>query len=445
LDLPDFEKEQNLVNFGINVRSQIVTVSAAAIAAAVVVAPAYSVAQNSAYAVSGHFDFQPLPSSAVCTAPRGNPTQPFVLPPGFAQSIVASEPAFPDLTDMNTLNETGSHSGRYLYRAHEVGSNGSVTVTDLQTGLSRVLALRSDWERLDGIAWTPWGTIVTAEETSNAAFRDPAVPQAQAGLVYEIDPQTGATTPRPAVGSRSHEGLRFDSRGNFYGISETNPGYIYRFVPDRRGDLTSGQLYALKIVAATGDRTGEAVWLPLDRTAVQVNSDAAAAAAGATGYSRPEDVETGTSTGNNRGGTNVLYVAITAEDRVLRVDLQQSGGGSEHSTAYVSEYVRAGVNAPVDFDMPDNLALDKNGNLYIAEDPGGSFPVKTTGDDIWVATPSSGNNGIAEEAVRFASLTDCDAEPTGIYFDLSGGTLYVNAQHRSGDGRDLAIAITQDR
>ena len=48
----------------------------------------------------------------------------------------------------------------------------------------------------------------------------------------------------------------------------------------------SGQLYALKVVGFTGDRTGEAVWVALDRQAVQVDADAAATAVGATGYTR---------------------------------------------------------------------------------------------------------------------------------------------------------------
>lgn len=421
------------------IRTRVLTLAAAAMVTASVITPA--VADSSAG--GGRFKFTPLPSSAVCT-PGGDPAQPFVLPPGYAQTIVASEPEFPDLPDMNTLNETGPQAGRYLYRPHEVPSNGSVTVTDLWTGTTSVLAQRPDWERLDGIVWTPWHTIVTAEETSRAALPDPAVPQAQAGLAYEINPRTGTVTPLPAFGSRANEGLRFDPQGNLYGITESNPGYIYKYVPDRHGDLTSGQLYALKVVAPTGDRTGEAVWLPLDRAAVQVNSDAVAAAAGATAYSRPEDVEIATSTGNNRGGSNVMYVAITGEHRVLAIDLREPAGGSEHDTAYVSEYVRAGVNAPADFEMPDNLALDKNGNLYIAEDPGGSAPAKTKGDDIWVAMPAAGSALVAKDTVRFATLTDCNAEPTGIYFDKSGKTLYVNVQHRGGDGRDLAVAITRE-
>ena len=388
---------------------------------------------------SGAFRFEPVPTSAACTA-GGVAAQPLILPAGYAQTIVAGEPDYPDLPDMNTVNETGASAGRFLYRAHEIGSNGAVTVTDLETGATRVVAQRSDWERLDGIAWTPWGTLLTAEETSAQALPDPAVPQAQAGLVYEIDPRTGAAVARPAIGSRAHEGLRFDSEGNLYGISETGPGYIYRFVPERRGDLSSGQLYVLKV--ASPGRTGEAEWIPLPSATSQVNSVTAAAAAGATGWTRPEDVEIGGQT---------LYVAITGENLVLAIELQAAPDGSSHATAFVSNYVQAGVNAPAGavnaaFTFPDNLALDPSGNLYIAEDPGGSSPSKTAGDDIWMATPDAGHSGVAASVVRFATLTDCDAEPTGIYFATRGTTsLFVNVQHRGGDGLDKSLAITAEK
>lgn len=413
-----------------------------ALAAGLVAAAAATAGET---VTKGPFQFTPLAASTPCTA-GGDPVEPLVLPEGYAQTVIAAEPEFPDLPDMNTLNETGSQAGRYLYRTHETDANGAVTVTDLRTGVTSMVAQRADWERFDGIVWTPWGTILAAEEVIKAALPDPAVPEALSGLVYEIDPATGAAKPLPAVGSRSHEGLRFDPQGNLYGISETNPGYVYRFVPDVKGDLTAGQLFVLKVVEATGDRTGKAVWVPLDRTAVRVDSAAAAAAVGATGYNRPEDVEIATSTGNSRGGANILYVAVTGsgDNRVLAVDLREPKGGSLHETAFVSDYVRVGLNAPADFRAPDNLALDKNGNLYITEDPGGSSPAKTLGDDIWVAVPAAGNPGTASATVRFASLTDCDAEPSGVYFDKSGTVLYVNIMHRGGDGRDLALAVTRD-
>jgi uncharacterized protein len=240
--------------------------------------------------------------------------------------------------------------------------------------------------------------------------------------------------------------MRFDPQGNLYSISERTPGYIFKFVPDAKGDLSSGQTYVLRITSAAGDRVGEAEWIPLDRAAVEVDASAAADAVQATGYGRPEDVESATSTGNNHGGPTVLYVAITSEHRVLEIDLREPKGSRDHGTVYVSEYVRAGMNAPADFEMPDNLALDHSGNLYIAEDPGGSFSGgKRKGDDIWVATPNKGGQrGSALSVVRFATLTDCDAEPTGIYFDLRADRLFVNIQHRGGDRLDKTMAVTRE-
>jgi len=384
-------------------------------------------------ATQGPFQFEPLLTSAPCT-PGGNASQPFVLPDGYAQNIIASQPQFPDVPDMNTVNENGRQAGRFIYRTHELGSNGAVSVTDLWTGETRILAQRPEWGRLDGIVWTPWGSLLIAEERAG-------------GLVYEIDPDSGTATARPAIGRKSHEGMRFDPQGNLYSISESNPGYIFKFVPDVSGDLSTGQSYALKVVEPTGDRTGEARWLLLNQTDVEANADAAAAAVAATGYNRPEDVEIATSTGNNRGGANTLYVAVTGpgDNRILAIDLREPKGGRDKETAFVSDYVRVGLNAPADFEWPDNVALDKNGNLYITEDPA-TAPNTGRGDDIWVATPAAGgdSHGPASSVERFASLTDCNAEPTGIYFDLGGTTLFVHAQHRGGDGLDKAVAITRN-
>lgn len=145
-----------------------------------------------------------------------------------------------------------------------------------------------------------------------------------------------------------------------------------------------------------------------------------------------------TSTGNARGGAHILYVAVTDEHRVLRIDLREPGGGSGHDTAFVSDYVRQGFNAPAEFTNPDNLALDKNGNLYITEDT-----VTPPGMDIWVAVAGHGRLLSAARTVRFASLTDCSAEPSGVYFDKSGTVLYVHTLHRN--GQDLSVMITPEK
>jgi secreted PhoX family phosphatase len=233
--------------------------------------------------------------------------------------------------------------------------------------------------------------------------------------------------------------MRFDTHGNLYSISERTPGYIYKFVPDTKGDLSSGQLYALKLTALDGDRTGTGIWVPLDRNAVQVDAGLAGDAVGATGYGRPEDLEIATSSGNNRGGSQILYAAITSEHRVIGIDIENGGrdGGVR-----VFNYVARGVNVDNSFVMPDNLALSHSGDLYIAEDPGGNTASGKPGDDIWVATPPSGNGTAAATVVRFATLTDCEAEPTGLYFDMKGQQLFVNVQHRGGDRADKTVAFT---
>ena len=144
--------------------------------------------------------FTPVASSAACSV--GGGLSQFVLPDGFVATLVSSEPSFPDLPDMSTVNETGHNAGRFLYRTHEIAPNAGVTETDLETGQTRLVAQRNDWQRFDGLVWTPWGTLITGEEVNPDPnnIPDPDFPNATAGLAYEIDPQTGSTQARPALG-----------------------------------------------------------------------------------------------------------------------------------------------------------------------------------------------------------------------------------------------------
>jgi hypothetical protein len=380
--------------------------------------------------------FVPVASSGACTV-GGRGGQQIVLPQGYIYSVVASQaPGIGDNFDMNTMSEGGPGKGRFLYRTHEV-SNASVSVTDLVTGATRTLVQRTDWERFDGIVWTPWNTILAAEEVNPASRADPDVPQAQGGLVYEIDPATGAAVVRPALGAMAHEGIRMGADGNVYEGEDDGPGHVFKFVPDTKGDLSSGQLYALKITNDAGDRTGIAEWVALDRNAVQVNANTEAIAKGATGYSAVEDIEIGTSTGDDHRGNHTIFAVVSGEDRILAVNLNAHGSGD----IVVSDYVRKGVNAPADFDSPDNVALDRAGNLYITEDPGGSPPSKTMGDDVWFAPFNQHSGAQSLPVQRFFSLTDCESEPSGLYMSISNRTLFVSLQHRGGDGADLTLAI----
>ncbi len=208
-----------------------------------------------ANAATGPMAFNPIDGSAY---DEGSTTwsEPYVAPDGFTQTLVADETVLDiyagedDLTDMNVTNETGRQAGRYLYRTHEVGANGSLSVVDLQTGEAKVLEQQEHYNRLDGLTWTPWGTLLFAEETAGGhvyeAFLDPKDPT----VVTHVEERT-------QLGILRHEGIGADADGSVYVIDELNGGSIYKFVPTVRGDLAAGQLYALKL---TGLTDAEQLW-----------------------------------------------------------------------------------------------------------------------------------------------------------------------------------------
>jgi hypothetical protein len=149
----------------------------------VAAAATIAISVSAAAAVDGPMGFEPIPGSAYGQA-SSTWDVPFIVPDGFEQTLVADETTLniyggniDDLTDMNTVNETGIRAGRYLYRTHEVGSNGSVSVVDLETGEAKVIGQNPGWRRLDGLRWTPWGTVLFAEETGGRpALRDVSRP-----------------------------------------------------------------------------------------------------------------------------------------------------------------------------------------------------------------------------------------------------------------------------
>ncbi|MEW8385465.1 MAG: alkaline phosphatase PhoX [Candidatus Thiodiazotropha taylori] len=407
-------------------------------------------------------NFNPLVESADST--DWDPVSPWKLPQGYHQWVVADERSLNiydrgrnDWHDMNTVNETGPRQGRYLYRTHEqqlpgsLPEGGSVSVVDLETGVTKILVQNPSYNSLDGIRWTPWGTLLIAEEVAGGRLFEFFL---QDDLVAARD-----VIDRLAVGRLAHEGIDLDRAGNLYLVDEhrgrtsgcrgVGPcgGGIYRFVPDVAGDLSSGKLYGLKVTGADGVGQGE--WVgPIDPLTARLSGSQA----GVQSYQRPEDLEV-------IGDT--LYVAITEgprdtavdptsgrlvfthelyEGRVIAIDLK---------TMQVSNFVKPGINVPVEigypgeeghqtgFDSVDNLAEAPNGDLLMIEDNAPS--------DIWIASQVTNKLGASRRVSLFASLSDPQAEGSGIYFNPhDASVLYVNIQHSAAADGDGTWAISRD-
>jgi len=75
-------------------------------------------------AVKGPMAFDPIPASSYNQATSDATilnSEPWVIPQGYSQRIVSDEtaldiyPGMSDWGDMNTVNETKKHAGRYMY------------------------------------------------------------------------------------------------------------------------------------------------------------------------------------------------------------------------------------------------------------------------------------------------------------------------------------------
>ena len=355
-------------------------------------------------------NFTPLPNSAV-DAPS-NSTQelntPFLLSDGITSqtSLVSkTNPSYLSSTklgnwDMITTNETGPDAGRYLFQAHETGSNAGVSRYDRTTGQMVNLGFNISWGALDGSTWTPWGTVITGEEWT-----------AQ-GRLFEVtnplaDPNTTAINivERTAIPNVSQEGLKFDSAGNFYFIDEFNGGALYKYAPtnpNTASALTQGQSFVLKDdLAGDGANVGAATWVPLtdalgntlpgitdpfDVTGGNLRPGRTAANdVGATDYFRPEDLEIS----KLANGNEVLYMATTSTDQVFSIELNSA------TTATVREFVNnatidaatgLSVDAPGNiFQTPDNLAIDAFGisTSWKTRAPGISGTPRTPTTTVW--------------------------------------------------------------
>jgi secreted PhoX family phosphatase len=427
-------------------------------------------------------DFTALTSSA---GPTANEAQPITLSnPDFQQHSLAERQTQLLLSrpnsgswDMNTVNETGPHKGRYLFTVFETNTPG-VQRTDLLTGDTETIwqtpNIGAGHRSFDACYWTPWGTLITAEESWVTAAGGSTSPY---GRLFElrnpldapgiINPVTVSSNADAdfvhvnVIPRTSHEGIQFDKSGNMYFIDELDGGNIYKYTPKanwgeimagRAEYFSAGQTFVLRVGdGTTPNATGSYVWVPITNangislpgtltitdtngvTSLDARNTTNLAPFKGTDYMRPEDMVL-----QFVGGNESLYITTTTTHEVYRLDLKRSNiavFASRNTTDLAT-----GLPVGSALANPDNLAVDHDGNVYIVEDRNGG-----TDDDIWFAVDLNLDGDLddpGEGIKRWASNGTSGSEFTGLYFDPTNKRrAWVNIQH-PGSGNDRTIEIT---
>lgn len=426
-------------------------------------------------------DYTPLTASA---GPAADESTPITFGnPDFQQVSIAERSAqlaagIPNTGDwdMTTVNETGSHKGRYLFTVFETGQAG-VQRHDLLTGVTDTI-----WHSLaagshisfDACYWTPWGTLITAEESWTTAAGGSTSPYGRLfelknpidtpGIFNPLSQGSNAVADfvhQNVIPRTSHEGIQFDKDGNMYFIDELAGGNVYKYTPAAKfANVKSGQAdffeagrtFVLRVGDGnTPNATGNYIWVPITDasgdalpgaltitdtngvTSVDARNTTNLVAFKGTDYQRPEDMQIQTV-----AGRQYLYMTTTSTHEVYRLDLT-----NQRITVFANRLtidLATGAAVGSALNSPDNLAIDHDGNIYIIEDRAGG-----TDDDIWLARDLNGDGDLTDlgEGIgRWASNGSVGSEFTGLYFDPTNPRrAWVNIQHPD-SGNDRTIEIT---
>lgn len=278
---------------------------------------------------------------------------------------------------------------------------------------------------------TPWGTVVTAEEsvTSNDVNNDG---YKDYGWLVEIDPATAQVISKNTDGSKgklwqmgimNHENVVINNAGTiaYYG-EDGGTHMVYKYVMDTPNDLSSGNLYVLKLdqgLTAAGDPAATtATWIqvPNKEKADQNNTGPLALSLGGTKFNGIEDVDISPLDGK-------IYFTSKGLDRVYR--LQDNGTTASQVETFVgggstvySFNTAQGVKSEVWADGNDNLTFDELGNLWVLQDGGKNY--------IWVIAP---DHTQANPKVRLFASMPAGAEPTGLTFTPDHKFGFFSIQH----------------
>jgi secreted PhoX family phosphatase len=294
---------------------------------------------------------------------------------------------------------------------------------------------------------------------------------------------------RRAVGSLSFESFAIKSDGTMIYGDELAPsggrngGGIYKFVPQTpfaggspisvpaQSPLVAGTIFGLHVGRnnssnwGQGAETGKGRWTAVDLTLTAVpqptgppkdvveadgdiNLGVAQLVQLFTGFYRPEDMDIDpvaadhgvfracwANTGRMSNGFNSLVETGAVNSEVLCLVEEPNASAPTGMTPVVSRF----IPGTPERQMYDNVAFQpRTGNLVVLEDGPvnvvtGQNPTVTErrGNDLWICLPDGSDSDTQTDGcVRFASVRDTTAEPSGFTFYESGEEALVNIQHR---------------